>query len=85
MAQRIIPGHEYTIAGSAVFEHGGHVQNAVYFATDGIAFAGRVVTDRHGEYFEMAFTADDERIEAFPGWQDCIVGTIAPVMVGKAA
>jgi hypothetical protein len=85
MAQQIIPGHEYTIAGSAVFEHDGHMQNAVYLATDGIAFAGRIRTDAKGAYFEMAFDADDERIEAFPGWQDCIIGTIAPVTVRKAA
>jgi hypothetical protein len=85
-----LPGHEYKIAGSAAFEHDGHTQNAVYLATDGIAFAGRVRTDRHGEYFEMAFDADDQRIEASPGWEACITGEIAgvaqtPATVGQVA
>lgn len=80
-----VPGCEYQIAGSAAFEHEGHVQNGVFFSQSGEAYAGRVITDGPGEYVSLAFDADDALIPAFDGWMDLIVREVAPAVAPSRA
>lgn len=68
-----VPGREYQISGSAVFEHDGQTMNGVLIDADNIAWAGHLTRDTAGEYLALAFDADDSRIEAHPDWASMIV------------